>query len=142
MAFFRPSVMGGGGHKGPHIFKSILGRVFQISSQILLLKTLKSLYENIWNDNFRKFRALPDKLVAMVTPDNLGNQKQLFLMLHRLILKVTKFQLPPPKRLKTVIKNILEAIMPPMSNRVKPFFSQSNCRKTSPYKSAHNNVLV
>ena len=28
-------------------------------------------------------------------------------MLHRLILKVTKFQLPPPKRLGTVVKNIL-----------------------------------
>ena len=27
-------------------------------------------------------------------------------MLHRLILKVTKFHLPPPKRLSTVIKNI------------------------------------
>ena len=34
-------------------------------------------------------------------------------MLHRLILKVTKFQLPPPKRLSTVVKNILGAIMPP-----------------------------
>ena len=44
-----------------------------------------------------------------------------FLMLHRLILKVTKFQLPPPKRFGTVVKNIFEgAIMPPpMSNRVK-----------------------
>ena len=28
-------------------------------------------------------------------------------MLNRLILKVTKFQLPPPKRLGTVVKNIL-----------------------------------
>ena len=28
-------------------------------------------------------------------------------MPHRLILKVTKFQLPPPKRLGTVVKNIL-----------------------------------
>ena len=28
-------------------------------------------------------------------------------MLHRLILKVTKFQLLPPKRLNTVVKNIL-----------------------------------
>ena len=27
-------------------------------------------------------------------------------MLNRLILKVTKFQLPPPKRLGTVVKNI------------------------------------
>ena len=35
-------------------------------------------------------------------------------MSHRLILKVTKFQLPPPKRLGTVVKNILwGAIMPP-----------------------------
>ena len=30
---------------------------------------------NIWNNNFRKSRVLPDKLVAMVTLDNLGNQK-------------------------------------------------------------------
>ena len=42
-------------------------------------------------------------------------------MLHRLILKVTKFQLPPPKRLSTVVKNILGGrhAPPPMSNRVK-----------------------
>ena len=40
-------------------------------------------------------------------------------MLNRLILKVTKFQLPPPKRLGTVVKNILGA--PPMSNRVKTY---------------------
>ena len=40
-------------------------------------------------------------------------------MLHRLILKVTKFQLPPRKRLGTVIKNILGAIMTLMSNGVK-----------------------
>ena len=44
--------------------------------QILLLKTFKiSLLGNIWNDNFRKSRVLPDKLVAMVTPNNQGNQK-------------------------------------------------------------------
>ena len=29
-------------------------------------------------------------------------------MLHTLILKFTKFQLPPPERLSTVVKNILE----------------------------------
>ena len=43
-------------------------------------------------------------------------------MRHRLILKVTKFQLPPTKRLGTVVKNILgghHAPPPPMSNRVK-----------------------
>ena len=34
-------------------------------------------------------------------------------MLHRLILKVTKFQLPPSKRLGTVVKNILGASCPP-----------------------------
>ena len=41
-------------------------------------------------------------------------------MLNRLILKVTKFQLPPPKHLGTVVKNILGAhdAHPPMSNRV------------------------
>ena len=39
-------------------------------------------------------------------------------MLHRLILKVIKFQLPPPKRLSTVVKNILGGHHPPMSNRV------------------------
>ena len=42
-------------------------------------------------------------------------------MLNRIILKVTKFQLPPPTRLDTVVKDILGAIiLPPMSNRVKP----------------------
>ena len=44
-------------------------------------------------------------------------------MPNRLILKVTKFQLPPPKRLDTVVKNILGGggnhAPPPMSNRVK-----------------------
>ena len=42
-------------------------------------------------------------------------------MLHRLILKVTKLQLPPPKRLGTVIKNHFGGLScpPPMSNRVK-----------------------
>ena len=41
-------------------------------------------------------------------------------MPHRLILKVTKFQLPPPKRLGTVVQNILggPSCPPPMSNRV------------------------
>ena len=49
-------------------------------------------------------------------------------MLNRLILKVTKFQLPPPKRLGTVVKNIWGAIMPPppMSNRVKQIFVDFN----------------
>ena len=41
-------------------------------------------------------------------------------MLNRLILKVTKFQPPPPKRLGTVVKRILGGhhAPPPMSNRV------------------------
>ena len=41
----------------------------------------------------------------MVTPDNLGNQNDIF-MLHRLILKVTKFKLPPANLWSTVVKNI------------------------------------
>ena len=42
------------------------------------------------------------------------------MMLNRLILNVTKFQRPPPKRLGTVVKNILGGHDgPPMSNRVK-----------------------
>ena len=43
-------------------------------------------------------------------------------MLHRLILKVTKFQLPPPKRLGTMVENNLgghDASPPPYVNRVK-----------------------
>ena len=41
-------------------------------------------------------------------------------MPHRLILKVTKFQLPPSTRLNTVVKNILGGHhVQPMSNRVK-----------------------
>ena len=58
-------------------------------------------------------------------------------MPHRLILKVTKFQLPPPKRLGTVVKNILRGGghhgPPPMSNRVNGFEMMSDCihvRKT------------
>ena len=47
-------------------------------------------------------------------------------MLHRLILEVTNFQRPPPKRLGTVVKNILGAIMPPMSNRVKLMQNETN----------------
>ena len=41
-------------------------------------------------------------------------------MLHRLVLKVTKFQLPPPKLLSIVVKNIFlgGGMMTPMSNRV------------------------
>ena len=35
-----------------------------------------------------------------------GTKNNFYLMLHKLILKVTKFQLPPPKRLSTVVKNI------------------------------------
>ena len=79
------------------------------------LETFKILlYGNIWNYNFRGCQALPDKLVATITPDNLGNQKQFLLMFQRLTLKVTKFQLPPPKRLSTVVKNILgELSCPP-----------------------------
>ena len=42
-------------------------------------------------------------------------------MLHRLTLKVNKFQVTPPKRSSTVVKNIFfggGASSPPMSNRV------------------------
>ena len=48
-------------------------------------------------------------------------------MLHRLILKVTEFQLPPPKRLSTVVEKIFFGGHngPPMSNRVK-FYSKSS----------------
>ena len=41
-------------------------------------------------------------------------------MLQRLILKVTKCQLPPPKRLGTVVKKHFGEAMP-MSNRIKVF---------------------
>ena len=49
-------------------------------------------------------------------------------MLNRLILKVAKFQLPPPKRLGTVVKNILGGPSWPLpkSNRVKPFLQLSS----------------
>ena len=42
-------------------------------------------------------------------------------MLHRLVLKSTKFQLPRPKRLSTVVKNILGGHHAPMSNKVNGF---------------------
>ena len=47
-------------------------------------------------------------------------------MLHRLILKVAKFQLLPPKRLDTMVKNTLGGhhAPPPMSNRVKKNYSE------------------
>ena len=41
-------------------------------------------------------------------------------MPHRLILQARQFQLPIPKSLSTVIKNIFDIMPPtPMSNRVK-----------------------
>ena len=52
-------------------------------------------------------------------------------MLHSLILKVTKFQLPPPKRLSTVTKNIL-ASWPPC---------QIGLRKTMPFATAHLEIF-
>ena len=57
---------------------------------------------------------------------NLGNQKYLFLMLHRLILKVTKFQLLPLKRLSTVVNDIffLGGGGGRLSNRVKRFLAK------------------
>ena len=66
----------------------------------------------------------------MVTPDNLGNQKYLFLMLHRLILKVTKLQLPPPKRLSTVVKNILGGHHAPLLCQIrlnKGLYTRHHC---------------
>ena len=48
-------------------------------------------------------------------------------MLHRLILKVTKFQRPPPKRLSIVVKNIWGGHHDPlpMSNKVKLLLDKS-----------------
>ena len=56
-------------------------------------------------------------------------------MHHRLILKVTKFQLPPPERMSTVAKNIFwRALWPPMSNRIKPDLIFSLLTTFSVYK--------
>ena len=55
-------------------------------------------------------------------------------MPHRLVLKVTKFQLPPLKSLGTVVKNIFgghHAPPPPMSNRVKQHFAVYLCKTGS-----------
>ena len=42
-------------------------------------------------------------------------------MLHRLMLKVTNFQLPTPKCFSTVVKNIFGGHHgPPMTNKVNP----------------------
>ena len=61
------------------IFGGILRCFLQISTQILLLKTFKiSLEGNIWIDKFRKSRVPPDKLVAMVMLDNLGNKNDFY----------------------------------------------------------------
>ena len=40
--------------------------------------TFKNFVKETWNDEFRKYRVLPDKLVAMVTPDNLGTKHNYF----------------------------------------------------------------
>ena len=53
----------------------------------------------------------------MVTNRNYREPKIYFLMLHRLILKVTKLQLPTTKRFGTVVKRFLGGHA--MSNRVE-----------------------
>ena len=88
-------------------FFQLLGFVSKAIKQSIPALTSHSVNKSIiWKDNFRKSRVLPDKL-------------------HRLILKVTKFQLPPLKRLSTVVQNIFflggggqGTSWPPMSNRV------------------------
>ena len=50
-----------------------------------------------------------DRLIVLATPDSLGSQKYLSLMLNRLILKISKFQLSPLKEvslLAILTKNI------------------------------------
>ena len=47
---------------------------FKYQLRFSFWKLLKFRY-NISNDNFRKSRVPPDKLIAMVMLDNLGNQK-------------------------------------------------------------------
>ena len=57
-------------------------------------------------------------------------------MLNRLILKVTKFQLPPPERLGTVVKNILgghHAPSPPCQIGLTQF---------DYLRSVHNNLYI
>ena len=82
-------------------------------------------------DKLRKSRVLLNKLATMVTPDIVGNQKQFF-MLHRLILKVKKFQFHTPKRFSTAVKNIFflggGGEDAPVSNRVT-FRSQRTQKK-------------
>ena len=59
------------------VSRGTFGCLFQISSLISVLKAFKISFQgNIWNENFRKSRVLPDKLVAMVIPDNLGNHRR------------------------------------------------------------------
>ena len=57
-------------------------------------------------------------------------------MPHRLILKVTKFQLPTPKRFSTVVKNIFfweggRHHAPPMSSRVNDLMIGTNFNQQS-----------
>ena len=70
-------------------------------------------------------------------------------MLNRLILKVTKFQLPPPKRLGTVAKNILGCHHGPnpcqvanMQNDSKAFCALSLKNFTFPLSQASVKVVV
>ena len=60
----------------------------------------------MWKDGSSKSGVLLDKLVALVTMEILGNQKKLFWILHKLILKVIRFQVPTPKRFSTVVKKL------------------------------------
>ena len=50
-------------------------------------------------------------------------------MLHRLIVKVTVFQLPPPKPLSTVVKNILGASIPPPPKQIRLRWSETKNSK-------------
>ena len=57
------------------VFRGILGACFNYQVRFYFGKLPKFRYKETWNNNFRKSRLLLDKLVAMATPDNLGNQK-------------------------------------------------------------------
>ena len=63
-----------------------------------------------------------------------------FLMLHRLTLKVTTFQLPPPKRLDTVAKNILGGLSFQRSGWTESNFQ--NQLKNSPHKINRGNLKL
>ena len=60
-------------------------------------------------ERLQKISSIPSQTRCYGNTKQRRELKLLFLILHRIILKVTKFQLPTSMRFSTVVKNILGA---------------------------------